>query len=172
MRYRRRSNWHRFPEIDGAFCMTDPVSFDHASPRLGLPLLYTGQAQKEFFVNEALATIDSLLHGAIEAVANTPPATPAEGATWLIGSDPTGAWVGQEGALASRQNGNWLFAKPCDGMRLLDRSTGQDLRYSGGWKRATPPAAASGGTVIDVEARVAIVQLIAALRVAGVFPAT
>jgi hypothetical protein len=35
--------------------MSDPLTFENSSPRFGLPFLYVGQAQKEFYVNEALA---------------------------------------------------------------------------------------------------------------------
>ena len=53
--------------------MPDPVTFDSASARFGLPFLYSGQAQKEVFVNEAFATTDTLLHCKVEDEAGSPP---------------------------------------------------------------------------------------------------
>lgn len=147
--------------------MTDPIVFTSASPRFGLPLLFAGQSQKEVFVNEAHALADALLHPAIEGEADDPPATPAEGESWLVGGSPTGAWAEYAGALASFQAGGWIFAAPRDGMRVLDRATGQDIRYLGGWQRPTAPAEPSGGTTVDTEARSAISSLLAALAAAG-----
>ena len=63
-----------------------------------------------------------------------------------------------------------MFLAPRDGMRLLDISTGQLRLYRGGWTAATVPAALSGGTTIDAEARTAIADLIAALSDAGILP--
>jgi len=148
--------------------MSDPYLFDTASPRFGLPLLFAGQAQKEAFVNEALAITDALLHCAIEGELSAPPATPVDGENWLVSASATGAWEGHDGAIACRQGGNWLFVAPVDGMRVLDRATGQERRFLGGWQAAIAPAAPTGGTTIDAEARAAIAGILAALRSAGI----
>jgi Protein of unknown function (DUF2793) len=148
--------------------MPDPIIFDTASPRFGLPLLFAGQAQKELYVNEAHALTDALLHCAIEAEANAPPAVPADGSNWLVGTAPTGDWAGKAGKLACRQAGNWIFVPPRDGMRVLNKAIGQEIRFATVWKAAQRPAAAVGGTVVDIEARAVIVNLINALAVAGI----
>lgn len=152
--------------------MSDPIAFDSTSPRFALPLLFAAQAQKEAFVNEALSRADAILHCAIEGEAATPPASPVDGQAWLIAASPTGAWTGQAGKIACRQAGNWLFITPRDGMRLLDRSTGQDRRYSGSWQIPARPAVPTGGATIDAEARSAIINLFNVLTVAGIIPAS
>lgn len=149
--------------------MTEPL-FDSRTARLDLPLLFAGQAQKEAFVNEVCARVDALLHGAIEAEAATPPATPADGQCWLIASGASGAWTGRSGQIAARQSGNWLYFAPRDGMRLVNRATGQEIRFHTSWKAATRPAAPSGGATVDTEARAAISALLAALTTAGIIP--
>lgn len=151
--------------------MTDPISFPSATPRLALPLLFAGQAQKEFTVNQAQARIDALLHPAIEGEANDPPASPAEGECWLAGTAPTGAWDAHAGELACYEAGTWIFVTPRDGMRLLDRSNGQVKLYRAGWSAPAAPAAPAGGTTVDAEARTAIADLITVMSEAGILPA-
>ena len=82
-----------------------------------------------------------------------------------------GAWAGNEGQIAAFAGGNWLFFAPRDGMRLLDRSSGRDLRYAGGWVAPDRPNAPSGGGVVDSEARAAIAALTQCLVDAGIVPA-
>lgn len=149
--------------------MSDPIVYESATPRFGLPYLYAGQSQREVFVNEAFAAVDALLHPAIEGIGNTPPASPATGESWVVDAAPTGAWAGKPGALATWQGTDWSFAGPRDGMRVVDRATGQDMRFRGAWTAATIPDLPTGGSTIDVEARVTLVQLFQALKSAGIF---
>ncbi len=148
--------------------MPDPIAFTSASARYGLPLLFAGQAQKEFFVNQAHALTDALLHPAIEGEANDPPAAPDEGESWLVGAAPSGAWAERAGCLACFQAGAWVFAEPRDGLRVLDRASGQDIRYHAGWQRPIAPETPAGGATVDTEARTAITALVAALIAAGI----
>lgn len=151
--------------------MSDPLTFDSATPRFGLPLLFAAQAQKEFFINEAHALTDALLHCAVEGVAIAPPADAADGACWLVAPEPAGEWAGHAGELACRQHGNWLFVTPRDGLVALDRSTGQVVRYVSGWLAPTAPVVPTGGAVVDTELRSAFAALLAALATAGIFVA-
>lgn len=152
--------------------MSDPLSFDSATPRYALPLLFAGQAQKEFYVNEAHALADALLHCAVEGIADTPPATPADGTCWLVGPAPDGAWTGQAGKLACRQLGNWLFVAPRDGLAVLNRADGQVIRYLDGWSTPAAPALPTGGATVDAELRAAFAALLDALADAHIFMRT
>ncbi len=59
--------------------MPEPLNFADASPRFALPLLHSGQAQKELFVNEALMLSDALMHCLVCGEASSPPENPLAG---------------------------------------------------------------------------------------------
>lgn len=144
--------------------MTDPLTFPSATPRHALPQLFVGQAQKEATVNAAHALADLLLHPAIEGEATTPPADPGEGECWLVAAPASAAFAGREETLAGFAAGSWTFARPQEGMRALDKSTGQFLLYRDGWRREEAPAEPTGGAVVDVEGRAAIVAILHLLK--------
>ncbi len=132
--------------------------------------MLAGQAQKEFYVNEALARLDILLHPAVEGERSSPPDPPVEGQCWLIVEPATGDWHGQADKIAGYAGGGWVFLAPAEGMRLWDKAAEQRLtRVDGQWRRIVPPAVPDGGTTIDSEARAAVINLIASLRDAGIF---
>ena len=119
-------------------------------------------------VNEAHALIDALLHAAVEGERSAPPSAPAEGECWLVGATPTGAWTAHAGELAAYQLGDWIFATPRDGLRILDKEAGQDICFRDGWHRPATPPTPTDGTTVDSEARTAIAELIEVLIAAGI----
>lgn len=139
------------------------------TPRLALPLLAVAQAQKEVTHNEALTLLDALVHAAVEAGPLAgPPEDSAEGQCWIVGAGSTGAWAGQENAIAIRTGGGWRFVHPREGMRAARLADGALLRFDGGlWVPPATMAAPSGGSTIDSEARSAIATLILHLAAQG-----
>ncbi|WP_333570816.1 DUF2793 domain-containing protein [Sphingomonas sp.] len=157
------------------------------TPRLSLPLLEPGQAQKEMFHNEALALLDIAVQASVvAAMVNAPPAAPAIGQCWIIGTAPQGAWVGQAGKLAGWTEGGWRFLAPRDGMRIWVAADQAFALHSGGtWyqgrtygrlfieghqvvgPRAANIAEPTGGATVDAEARRAISAVVQTLRQHG-----
>lgn len=135
-----------------------------------LPLLAVSQAQKEITNNEALVRIDALLHPLVEdELATAPAATDIDvGKCWLVASGPVGEWAGKAGQIAIWIGGGWRFCAAAEGMRLKQDSSGIDMVRSGGvWVSSPAIANPANGTVIDVEARAAIVALLDHLRAIG-----
>lgn len=151
--------------------MPEPILTTTRTPRHSLPFLFAGQAQKEAFVNEALARLDALIQPVVEGEIAEPPANPQAGDCYIVASPATGAWAGHDHALATWAETQWLFAEPREGARVHDVGAGSLAVFSiaEGWRRAAAPAAPSGGAIQDVEARAAIVTLVEALRALAVF---
>lgn len=158
------------------------------SPRLALPFLSAGQAQKEATHNEALQTLDLLVGAAVEQEPiSDPPAAPVPGACYLVAEAPTGAWAGKSQTVAGYTSGGWRFLAPVEGLVAYVKSTAQFACYrEGSWEtgvlrgsslvlagqqvvgtRAAAIASPTGGSTVDNEARGAIADVLAALRQHG-----
>lgn len=150
--------------------MAQPIAFTSETARFNLPLLFAGQAQKEFFFNEAQILIDALLHLSIVGRTVSIPIDPEEGDSWLIENGADGDWANRTNEIAVSVSGKWKYLAPRQGMRAFDLSEGALIHFDGSWQTAIEPAEPVAGSNIDTEARAAIVGLISALRSLGIFP--
>jgi len=158
------------------------------TPRLALPFLSVGQAQKEFTHNESLQTLDVLVAGAVEQPPlATPPTSPTLGACYIVGPAATDAWAGKSQCVAAWTSGGWRFISAVEGMLLYERTSGTWAAFrNGGWElgiaraaalvidgqqvvgpRVAPIPSPSGGSVIDSEGRAAIDAILGALTQHG-----
>lgn len=140
--------------------------------RLRLPMIVPGQAQKEMTHNEALAALDIAVQTSVVGMGQAePPATPAPGECWIVGTAPTGAWSEQPNAIAGWTGGGWRFVQPSEGFAVHSSQNGSRAVFAGGtWRTAEPVAAPAGGDVIDLQARTAIAGILAALGTHGLVP--
>lgn len=143
------------------------AEYPSKTSHLGLPLLFVGQAQKEFFVNQSLSVIDGLMMRSVAGALSAPPQAPQDGECYRIAAPATGAWVGRENQLALAIAGDWHFVRPSRGNLLFDRSLEQFIVFDGAWQRASLPPAATTGTTVDAEARALLAQVIDALAKLG-----
>jgi hypothetical protein len=68
---------------------------------------------------------------------NAPPAV-VNGAAYIIGSAPTGAWAGNTGKIAHGEGGAWVIYAPAAGWLGYDKSAGQNYQFTGAaWVSAT-----------------------------------
>lgn len=151
--------------------MTDPIALDARTARHALPMLYPGQAQKEAFVNEALARLDALAHSCVLATRDTPPLEHIAGDAYLVGAQAAGEWAGREGAIAISQGTHWLFQSAREGMMIYDADRAAYRFRRGAWTIAVPVSDPVGGSVVDTQARDAIATLLALLRAQGIVAA-
>jgi len=158
------------------------------TPRLFLPLLQAGQAQKEAVHNEALTVLDAIVAGAVESVGdNMPPSAPVAGQAWIVGAMPSGDWAGQTGTVAIWTAGGWRFVPAREGMVFRDRASGLQIQRGGAaWSDGAITATSlviggnqiigarlsgisepGGGSTVDTEARLALGAVIVALKTHG-----
>lgn len=160
--------------------------------RLALPLLSSGQAQKEVTHNEALALADILVQPVVQAIApSSIPPSPSLGQCWIVGVGATGAWAGHDGALAGWTSGGWRFVSPFVGMTVWSVADGMAVRRTAtAWEiggvnaksfkvdavqvlgaRQAAIADPGGGVIVDTEARIAVTAILARMRTHGLISA-
>lgn len=153
--------------------MPEPINFPSITPATGLPLLVPGQAQKEFFVNQALSVVDALLTRSVADSRSAPPAPLAAGACHRITAPASAAWTGHDDEIAVAVGGDWHFIAPAEGFQIFDRTAGHTLVFRDQqWRQAETPSLPAGGTTVDAEARAAIAALIDALGAVGILGPT
>ncbi len=158
-----------------------------ATDRFALPLIQTGQAQKDVTHNDAVAAIDTLLHLAVDDILAAPPLTPIVGQSWIVAAGATGAWATRSTHLMAFTSAGWTEIVPSDGCTAWVKAAGVFALFSqGGWAignwpvktlsiggrtvLGTPAAAIAdprGGSVVDVEARAGVAAILGALRSLG-----
>lgn len=80
--------------------------------------------------------IDCFLQGVYISVLNAPPATPADGDVYIVGTSPTGAFATHNNKVArfSTVLNAWEFYTPKNGWQMNLASTGVTLKFvSGAW---------------------------------------
>ena len=146
--------------------------------RWNLPLLASGQAQKEVTHNEALLAVDGLLHLAVASRGlASPPMLADAGEIHIIAPGAEEDWVGLAGQLASYDGFGWTIVVPRIGCLawLIDEQalcvfTRQGWTIGGGVAdmRQGDRRASGGALTVDTECRSALADLITRLRDKGV----
>ena len=116
-----------------------------------MPLLDAAQAQKHVTLNEALVRADALASGVAEDWGLTaPPGAPGDGMAWIVGAGATGAWVGQDDAVALFLNGGWDFVAPWPGMTLWVAAASARVTWTGAaWLDGAVAVSAAGAATVQ-----------------------
>jgi len=102
------------------------------TPHLKAPLLAAGQAQKHVTLNEALLTLDDIVHLSVETASlSAPPNTPQEATRYLVAEGAAGLWSGYSGRIAAFRDGGWVFHAPATGWAAYVMDTKQVLIFDG-----------------------------------------
>jgi hypothetical protein len=77
---------------------------------LGIPYIDTNQSQPDVTHNDALVMIQVLLaNGVWQIGLNTPPSSPVNGDAYVIGTSPSGIWVGKDNCIAAYYQDQWYY---------------------------------------------------------------
>ena len=111
-----------------------------ATPRLSLPLLAAGQAQKHVTHNDALTRLDALVHLTVDSRSQAaPPAVPTELSAFIIPPGATGAFAGRTDQVALFEDGGWMFLVPRPGWQAWVSDESEHHLWTGAeWRRDSP----------------------------------
>jgi Protein of unknown function (DUF2793) len=128
---------------------------------LKLPFIAPQQAQKHITHNEALAALDRLVHlTVLDRNLAAPPASPTEGARFIVAATPTGAWAGKANQIAVWNEGTWQFHTPNEGWLVWVADEDMILAYDGIQWAQLPAAAGTSlfgiNTTADTSNRLAV----------------
>lgn len=86
------------------------------TPKFDITKMEEGQTGGELLFNEALQRIEAMGQITVEDVTNTPPGSPADGATYIVVATASGDWAGEEGNFAIyTTDSGWTFVAPWEG---------------------------------------------------------
>ncbi len=121
-----------------------------SSPRLALPYIAVGQAQKELAHSQGVNRIDALLQCVVQQVGlNTPPGSPTDGQAWVVGAAPTGAWSTFANRLVQRIGGAWVSYVAFTGLSVFDVATLAEWGWNGSAWVVLGPRLIDGSATYD-----------------------
>ena len=98
-----------------------------------LPYIMAAQAQKHVTHNEALRTIDSIIHIAVlSRTASSPPTSPQASDGYLIPSGATGVWSDKENTVQVWEDEAWATHVPQDGWAIWVRDENKFIIFDDG----------------------------------------
>jgi len=117
------------------------------TPNLNLPYILASQSQKHVTHNEALVALDTLTQVSIlDRNLSTPPGSPSEGDTYIVGSTATGDWSGEENSITTYYDSVWRFYTPKEGWLVYVVDEGVHLKFDGtSWVAAFTQSGATWG---------------------------
>lgn len=130
------------------------------TPNTSLPYILPSQAQKEVTHARALNRIDALLQLSVfDRDLTSPPASPAEGATYILRSNSTGEWLNRTNQIAVWCSGGWEYFIPREGWTAYVRDEDLMLVFTGlQWIELRPSIAASAFATVSIGASPSLVS--------------
>jgi len=102
------------------------------TPRLSLPLMHSGQSQKEITHNEALILLDVLINPIVQAIGvETVPKNPKVGQLFIIGAKASGDFANHQKKIAQKLEHSWRYIMPSRWMQVTMDKSGEKYQFDG-----------------------------------------
>jgi hypothetical protein len=121
------------------------------TPHLGLPELVAAQNDPSEPINEALNLIDAVVQLSCITQQNTPPVSPTNGDRHIVGTVPTGAWVGHANDIAAYIDSAWTFFNPQAGWLAHLDSASALYMYGGATWAVVDTSGVTDDTIFDAK---------------------
>lgn len=157
------------------------------TPRLGFPLIASGQTQKDVTHNEAILALDRLVAlGVVSRTVSSPPGSAQIGSIYIVPVSGEASWGQPPGTMMQWQGSGWHGVAARAGQLALLVDEGIMLVFREGWQSLWPvkglevagravlgaqPTAItlpSGGNTTDTQARAAIAAIVSLLIQQGI----
>lgn len=109
-------------------------------PNIGLNYGWgLGESGWNLQMDENLRAVGALVQvGVVSMTTSTPPASPSQGARYIVGPAATGAWAGHTGKLVRYLGTDWEVYAPSAGWLVFDEDTGALHQFTAsGWEPVT-----------------------------------
>lgn len=100
------------------------------TPNIDLPYLISSSDTRDV-INETSKFLDAFLGGVEDRDLTSPPGSPTHGQVYIVGASASGAWSGQDNALAYYHYGDWLFYTPTEGWCVWAKDENVALVFDG-----------------------------------------
>ncbi|WP_296168737.1 DUF2793 domain-containing protein [uncultured Brevundimonas sp.] len=143
------------------------------TPKLALPFIAQGQAQKEVTHNAGLMLLNTFTQTVVKSRAITaPPGSPANGDSYIVPASASGAWSGHTGQVAVWEFGAWVFYAPFAGWLAYVEAERVIVTYADGlWSSRLAGTANGGGlSLVCVEEEITLSGAFTAAVGGGIIP--
>jgi hypothetical protein len=107
----------QYLKTDGTIALTGDMSAGGHKITNGATPVSSGDLTTKGYVDSLVQGID-WQQSVLSLGDNTPPVTPSIGDRYVVGTSPTGAWVGHENEIAQWSGTAWVFVVPNKGFAL------------------------------------------------------
>jgi len=102
-----------------------------STPLYGFPFVSEKQVLKYPTINNNFLGLETVISKLVQSMTLNSPPSHIAGASYIIGTSPTGDWAGHAGKYAYSDGVSWHISSPFTGQTVRDGATEKTYRYNG-----------------------------------------